>query len=219
MSRVRKRNESVLAAPLTSFFAYRSYQGEAHRTPFAFFLDPLNLHEFNHTGTNDRFSSQDQAFASKLWSETALSTLFSSYPSVSLPLLYKLWISCLEQLRNPAHRAIGLNPNIRIYRYTPGQAELPQSFTSLNDTAGQLFRKHYDDSITSDGLTSEWTLLIYLSGLEDGVIGGETVFDLVQGKKTTKEMVVPLNRGTALLHRHGHECMLRKFVGCFSSVR
>lgn len=82
-----------------------------------------------------------------------------------------------------------------IYRYSPGQ----------------LFRKHYDDSVTINGTTSEWTLLIYLSGVEDGVEGGETVFDLQQGKKVTKEFVVGLNRGTVLLHRHGHECLLREF--------
>ena len=36
-------------------------------------------------------------------------------------------------------------------------------------------RPHYDDSIKDPltGAKSEWTLLIYLSGVEDGVQGGE----------------------------------------------
>ena len=40
---------------------------------------------------------------------------------------------------------------------------------------GQRFGRHYDDS-TRDAVSgdwSEWTLLVYLSGVEDGVLGGE----------------------------------------------
>ena len=39
----------------------------------------------------------------------------------------------------------------------------------------QIERPHYDDSVR-DPITSaksEWTLLIYLTGIEDGVEGGE----------------------------------------------
>lgn len=52
-----------------------------------------------------------------------------------------------------------LNTNIRLYKYT----------------AGQYFGAHYDDSVrdTVTGSKSEWTLLIYLSGVQDGVEGGE----------------------------------------------
>ena len=37
------------------------------------------------------------------------------------------------------------------------------------------FRPHYDDSVRdpATGAKSEWTLLIYLTGVEDGVEGGE----------------------------------------------
>ena len=56
-----------------------------------------------------------------------------------------------------------LNTNIRMYKYT----------------AGQYFGPHYDDSVRDSvtGAKSEWTLLIYLSGAEDGVQGGEVPFN------------------------------------------
>ena len=42
-------------------------------------------------------------------------------------------------------------------------------------TAGQHFGPHFDDSVrdTVTGDKSEWTLLVYLSGVQDGVEGGE----------------------------------------------
>lgn len=52
------------------------------------------------------------------------------------------------------------NSNIRLYKYTEGQ----------------YFGCHYDDSVRdplTPGVHSEWTILIYLSGVEDGVVGGE----------------------------------------------
>lgn len=71
-----------------------------------------------------------------------------------------------------------------------------------------MFRQHYDDEVTDplSGLKSEWTLLIYLTGIEDGVQGGETAFRTNEGK----DIVVGLNRGTALLHRHGRDCLLHE---------
>ncbi|KAI0034017.1 hypothetical protein K488DRAFT_46450 [Vararia minispora EC-137] len=90
----------------------------------------------------------------------------------------------------PAH---SLNSNIRMYKYTPSQH----------------FGQHYDDAVkdTQAGTWSEWTLLIYLTGAEDGIVGGETVF-YMNDKKTA--VSAPLTRGTALLHRHGHECLLHE---------
>lgn len=55
------------------------------------------------------------------------------------------------------------NSNIRLYKYTEGQ----------------YFGCHYDDSVRdplTPGVHSEWTILIYLSGVEDGVVGGEVRF-------------------------------------------
>ncbi|KAG6836754.1 hypothetical protein H0H93_003833 [Arthromyces matolae] len=79
---------------------------------------------------------------------------------------------------------------------------------------GQHFGQHYDDSVRdpTTGAKSEWTLLIYLTGIEDGVQGGETLFykdeRLTRGKPEV--ITAPLTRGTALLHRHGQECMLHE---------
>jgi len=93
----------------------------------------------------------------------------------------------------PAH---SLNSNIRLYKYTPSQH----------------FDPHYDDSIrdAKTGAVSEWTLLIYLTGVEDGVQGGETVFYPNSKAKASEAMAVQLTRGTALLHRHGNECLLHE---------
>jgi hypothetical protein len=54
---------------------------------------------------NDRFQIDDAAFAQRLWSETGLSEIVGS---VEDP---KLW----------GGEVLGLNPNIRIYRYSKGQ--------------------------------------------------------------------------------------------------
>lgn len=60
-----------------------------------------------------------------------------------------------------------------------------------------------------DGTT--WTLLIYLTGVQDGVQGGETVFYTETTKREpVREVVTSLDRGTALLHRHGRDCLLHE---------
>ncbi|KAI0720930.1 hypothetical protein C8T65DRAFT_540329, partial [Cerioporus squamosus] len=89
-----------------------------------------------------------------------------------------------------------LNSNIRVYKYTPGQH----------------FGPHYDDSVRdiATGAKSEWTLLIYLTGVEDGVEGGETIFYKEQRGKPRESIVPPLTRGMALLHRHGQDCLLHE---------
>ncbi|KAI0692399.1 hypothetical protein BC835DRAFT_1277776 [Cytidiella melzeri] len=103
--------------------------------------------------------------------------------------------------RRPAavsgQRAIhSLNTNIRLYKYT----------------AGQYFGPHYDDSVRDvvTGAKSEWTLLIYLTGAQDGVQGGETIFYQDHRGKPREAVSAPLSRGTALLHRHGNECLLHE---------
>ncbi|KLO12617.1 hypothetical protein SCHPADRAFT_829289 [Schizopora paradoxa] len=88
------------------------------------------------------------------------------------------------------------NSNIRLYKYTEGQ----------------YFGCHYDDSVKDPlaaGVHSEWTILIYLSGVEDGVVGGETVFYKGAGKKKV-EIRPTLRRGSALLHKHGQYCLLHE---------
>lgn len=71
----------------------------------------------------------------------------------------------MKQPDSSARAAHSLNSNIRLYKYTPSQH----------------FNPHYDDSIrdAKTGVVSEWTLLIYLTGIEDGVQGGEVRDDWV----------------------------------------
>ena len=97
--------------------------------------------------------------------------------------------SVATKARPTARAGHSLNSNIRMYKYTPNQH----------------FGPHYDDAAvdpSGNGSRSEWTLLIYLTGVEDGVKGGETIFYL--DSKMKKQVKAPLNRGTALLHRY--EC-------------
>ncbi|KAJ4350364.1 uncharacterized protein N0V89_008985 [Didymosphaeria variabile] len=152
---------------------------------------------------NDRFQIDDPAFAERLWSGTALKNLvLGNGENDGLGLdeaqRRKLW----------GGEVIGLNPNIRIYRYTKGQ----------------FFDQHYDDSnnVTLPGSPSvpartTWTLLLYLTSPATGCIGGETVFypEPETGKKKSREpppepFVVELEVGLALLHRHGAQCMLHE---------
>ncbi|TFK72160.1 hypothetical protein BDN72DRAFT_816333 [Pluteus cervinus] len=89
-----------------------------------------------------------------------------------------------------------LNTNIRVYKYTPSQH----------------FGPHYDDSVRDalTGVKSEWTLLIYLTGQEDGIKGGETIFYRETRGKPKESIIPPLRRGMALLHRHGKDCLLHE---------
>ncbi|KAF8321297.1 hypothetical protein DL93DRAFT_2130800 [Clavulina sp. PMI_390] len=135
---------------------------------------------------NDRISIQSENFAQSLY--RALE------PHVS-------HLASFQTHLSPAAQPVALNQNIRLYRYSDGQ----------------YFGPHYDDSISyttasGENIWSEWTLLVYLTGVEDGVVGGETIFyKPAPKKKPSPPPIVPsLNRGTALLHRHGKECMLHE---------
>lgn len=60
-----------------------------------------------------------------------------------------------------------------------------------------------------------WTLLLYLTSPATGCVGGETVFYPDLPKKKSKDpppepIVVSLETGLALLHRHGADCMLHE---------
>jgi len=136
---------------------------------------------------NDRFQVQDAAFAERLWSGTSLKELV---------------LACEHETSLWGGQVLGLNPNIRIYRYRPGQ----------------FFDQHYDDSnnlmFTPAGAAAQvqakttWTLLIYLTRCD----GGETVFypERRRGEDQAQPVVVGLEVGMALLHRHGEKCMLHE---------
>ena len=132
---------------------------------------------------NDRFQVEDGTFAERLWKTTALQELISSPESDA-------W----------GGEPLGLNSNIRVYRYRPGQ----------------FFDRHYDESnrlsFGEDKIPARttWTLLIYLSTCE----GGETVFHPEssgrKGEISPDPIVIDLEAGTALLHRHGEDCILHE---------
>jgi hypothetical protein len=133
------------------------------------------------TRVNDRFQIDDPTFAQQLWEHTALRQLVDQYEDQSA------WKG----------EVLGLNPNIRIYRYRPGQ----------------FFDQHYDESnkVTHGpdkvpGKTT-WTLLIYLTACE----GGETAFypEPKKGERTPDPIELGMEVGMALLHNHD-DCMLHE---------
>ncbi|KAG8701755.1 hypothetical protein FRC08_003918 [Ceratobasidium sp. 394] len=134
------------------------------------------------TRVNHRISIQSKEFASTIYN--ALSPHLPPLP-------------CSETRATDAV-PLGCNSNIRLYKYDPEQ----------------YFGPHYDDSVrdASTAWWSEWTLLVYVTGYEDGVQGGETVFHkpVPGSRKQTEEVVPPLTRGSVLIHRHGRACMLHE---------
>ncbi|RDW86429.1 uncharacterized protein DSM5745_03071 [Aspergillus mulundensis] len=151
---------------------------------------------------NDRFQIQDAAFAENLWRGTALRELVTNpspidedevgeETSVGRRSMKEIW----------GGEPLGLNANIRVYRYSPGQ----------------FFAQHYDDSNTLSFLSpstppklarTTWTLLIYLSTCT----GGETVFypERTRLNPNPEPIAVAPEMGMALLHRHGDQCLLHE---------
>ncbi|XP_010555642.1 PREDICTED: uncharacterized protein LOC104825086 isoform X2 [Tarenaya hassleriana] len=144
---------------------------------------------------NDRISVNDPVLADTIW-QSGLSKLFSD-------------------IKIKGKIAVGLNPNIRFYRYS----------------AGQRFGRHIDESVDlGDGKETHYTLLIYLSGggnnnnngpksksrskssdsndsLPQPLVGGETVF---YGSRNSVVAEVAPVEGMALFHIHGDKCMLHE---------
>ncbi|KAL7918865.1 hypothetical protein ACQKWADRAFT_303041 [Trichoderma austrokoningii] len=132
---------------------------------------------------NDRFQINDSGFARRLWDATGLKELILEHESIN-----NLW----------GGEPVGLNPNIRIYRYSKGQ----------------YFDCHYDDSnnlmLDSVPVKTTWTLLLYLTSAAEGCIGGETVFYPHDCKSAAEEIAVSLETGMLLLHKHGDDCLLHE---------
>ncbi|XP_051121849.1 uncharacterized protein LOC127245153 [Andrographis paniculata] len=164
------------------------------------FIDAAESIGFAHQGSlgptkgeayrdNDRISVCDPVLAEAIW-QAGLKKLFSDF-----------------KIRGKV--AVGLNPNIRFYRYT----------------AGQYFGPHIDESVDlGDGKRTLYTLLIYLSGIPgksktrskkdndtretlEALVGGETVF---YGPRNALVAEVPPAEGMALVHIHGSKCMLHE---------
>ena len=86
--------------------------------------------------------------------------------------------------------AVGLNPNVRVYRYAPGD----------------VFKLHYDDSdAIDDRHATRYTLLLYLTPCG----GGETRFFAEAGPRRAPKLVAAVapTPGLALLHVHGDACL------------
>ncbi|KAK9775162.1 hypothetical protein AB5N19_02108 [Seiridium cardinale] len=138
---------------------------------------------------NDRFQVDDFQFAQRLWLETGLKDLVNDES------VRHLW----------GGEVVGLNPRIRVYHYAKGQ----------------FFDAHYDDynDVTLPSATEEggnistrttWTLLLYLTSAADGCSGGETVFYPRDRKVEKEAIVVGLETGMLLLHKHGDDCLLHE---------
>ncbi|KAG9453158.1 hypothetical protein H6P81_006062 [Aristolochia fimbriata] len=132
---------------------------------------------------NDRIAIDDPSLAASMW-DSGLNTVFADI-----------------KIRGKV--AVGLNPNIRFYRYK----------------VGQHFGQHIDESIDlGQGHKTYYTLLVYLTGKSnDGsvsrgnssgqsLVGGETVF---YGKRGVLAEVAPVV-GMALVHLHGDKCLLHE---------
>ncbi|KAI0389421.1 hypothetical protein F5Y17DRAFT_448979 [Xylariaceae sp. FL0594] len=140
------------------------------------------------TRVNDRFQIDDPDFAQRLWLQTGLKE------AVVDDSVKHLW----------GGEVVGLNPNIRIYRYKKNQ----------------FFDCHYDDYNLVDVPSSDgpatirakttWTALLYLTSSTDGVVGGETVFYPHDRNVAKEELVVAPETGMLLLHKHGDNCLLHE---------
>ncbi|KAK8016286.1 hypothetical protein PG993_014475 [Apiospora rasikravindrae] len=121
---------------------------------------------------NDRYQIDDLQFAQRLWRETGLKELLLD-DSVS-----STWNG----------EVVGLNPNIRIYRYSQNQ----------------FFDAHYDD----------YNLVTLPSANGDSkskaAVGGETVFYPKDRKVESEAITVSLETGMLLLHKHGDDCLLHE---------
>ncbi|KAK0551825.1 hypothetical protein OC846_003094 [Tilletia horrida] len=133
--------------------------------------------------TNYRASTVDPEFAHTLF-RLGLDKAVQDWPSLDKP-------RAGVKPKTPA----GLHANIRIYRYDPGA----------------IFGPHYDQSSICPvtRLSSEWTLLVYLSGGPGSdLTGGQTIFYDNHSEKSSRKWEVEPRAGLALLHRHGSACML-----------
>ncbi|KAK3330949.1 hypothetical protein B0H66DRAFT_82448 [Apodospora peruviana] len=136
---------------------------------------------------NDRYQINDAAFAHRLWSETGLKDA----------LLHA------DVAGSWGGDVVGLNQNIRVYRYLKGH----------------FFDAHYDDSnnvtVTTDSddqvqAKTTWTLLLYLTSSSEGCSGGETVFYPHDRRSAKEEIAVSPETGMLLLHKHGDDCLLHE---------
>ncbi|KAL4979314.1 hypothetical protein BDW66DRAFT_111543 [Aspergillus desertorum] len=150
---------------------------------------------------NDRFQVQDALFAENLWRHTALKELVANRVPFDEGYGEDVRVKRQSMKEIWGGEPLGLNANIRVYRYSPGQ----------------FFAQHYDDSnsilfispsMSPTPARTTWTLLIYLSTCA----GGETVFypQRTRSDPDPEPITVAPEMGMALLHRHGDQCLLHE---------
>lgn len=133
---------------------------------------------------NDRISLTNFAAADSLWQYLRKVLLAETFDETE------------AETREEFEEAIGLNPQLRVYRYNQGHH----------------FGKHYDEAVScpvsekpgSKKGTTKWTLLIYLTG-DDEFVGGGTIFH--PELRGVKPLNVHPSKGMALLHKHGDDCL------------
>lgn len=180
---------------------------------------------------NDRFQIEDARFAETLWGVTALRELVmerfdeeeSNYGEGDEG----------QDEESRAHKRdetwgghpLGLNPNIRIYRYSAGQFFAQHCMSSTYPISEPRRKKQSTHSLLTDDESNTltflpasttkplparttWTLLIYLTTCT----GGETVFypDPTRANPNPEPIAVTPEVGMALLHRHGDRCMVHE---------
>jgi hypothetical protein len=168
---------------------------------------------------NDRFQIEDPGFAERLWSETGLKDVVEGVEDA-----VGVW----------GGEVIGLNSNIRVYRYGKGQffdqhcefCCCVMDFGLTCRTCRFLILFHFFPDDDSNNIQfpsasspnavpakTTWTLLLYLTSPVTGCHGGETVFfpDAPSRREAPPPPIVAdLEVGKALLHRHGRDCMLHE---------
>ncbi|OTB02876.1 hypothetical protein M426DRAFT_322298 [Hypoxylon sp. CI-4A] len=138
---------------------------------------------------NDRFQVDDVRFSRRLWLETGLKDALLEES------VRHLW----------GGDVVGLNPNIRVYRYSKGQY-----FDCHYDDSNLVTLPSSDESANPISTKTTWTLLLYLTSVTEGSIGGETVFYPFDRKSQKEEIAIPPETGLLLLHKHGDDCLLHE---------
>lgn len=197
---------------------------------------------------NDRFQIEDGRFAEMLWSTTALKELVttrfeedeydteeaeqqsSKKPSTVAERARQLW----------GGEPLGLNPNIRIYRYSVGQFFGQHCTHSLRSA---VIKTHvYTRAHTQKIIVQSRPQLTLPSNADDeannvilpppnsrskatpgrttwtllvylsSCTGGETIFypDATRANRNPEPIAVAPEIGMALLHRHGDQCMIHE---------